>query len=279
MRDAATETDRFSKVEKALAEQRKYNKGPLADAQGKARLAGMLDPRQELREGIRQRLGESATPERIEELAKLEETTMRMEDIKGAIQGVKDEFAGLFSTIITGSGSAQESLAQAFANIGKSFADMAGEMIAQWLYMQAIGLVSQMFPGSGSTGLSDLNAPANINNPLGVISNANGNVLLGGFQAFANGGVVTGPTLGLVGEGRYNEAVVPLPDGRSIPVEMGGAAGPQINSSIVVNVSSDGQSSSKGGGSDSAGLGRKLEGAVKQVIVDELRPGGLLGRR
>lgn len=279
LRDAATETDRLSKVEKALAEQRKYNKGPLADAQGKARLAGMLDPRQELREGIRQRLGESATPERIEELAKLEETTMRMEDIKGAIQGVKDEFAGLFSTIITGSGSAQESLAQAFANIGKSFADMAGEMIAQWLYMQAIGLISQMFPGGGSTGLSDLNAPANINNPLGVISNANGNVLLGGFQAFANGGVVTGPTLGLVGEGRYNEAVVPLPDGRSIPVEMGGAAGPQINSSIVVNVSSDGQSSSKGGGSDSAGLGRKLEGAVKQVIVDELRPGGLLGRR
>ena len=279
LRDAATETDRLSKVEKALAEQRKYNKGPLADAQGKARLAGMLDPRQELREGIRQRLGESATPERIEELAKLEETTMRMEDIKGAIQGVKDEFAGLFSTIITGSGSAQEALAQSFANIGKSFADMAGEMIAQWLYMQAIGLISQMFPGGGSTGLSDLNAPASINNPLGVLPNANGNVLLGGFQAFANGGVVTGPTLGLVGEGRYNEAVVPLPDGRSIPVEMGGAAGPQINSSIVVNVSSDGQSSSKGGGSDSAGLGRKLEGAVKQVIVDELRPGGLLGRR
>jgi len=279
VKDAATGTDRLIKVRKALAEQQKYNKGPLADAQGKARLAGMLDPRQELREGIRQRLGESATPERIEELAKLEETTMRMEDIKGAIQGVKDEFAGLFSTIITGSGSAQESLAQAFANIGKSFADMAGEMIAQWLYMEAIGLIRQMFPGGGSTGLSDLNAPANIKNPLGVLPNANGNVLLGGFQAFANGGVVTGPTLGLVGEGRYNEAVVPLPDGRSIPVEMGGAAGPQINSSIVVNVSSDGKTSSSGAGSDSAGLGRKLEGAVKQVIVDELRPGGLLGRR
>ena len=39
---------------------------------------------------------------------------------------------------------------------------------------------------------------------------------------FANGGVVNGPTLGLVGEGRYNEAIVPLPDGRSIPVKMAG---------------------------------------------------------
>jgi hypothetical protein len=41
--------------------------------------------------------------------------------------------------------------------------------------------------------------------------------------AFANGGMVNGPTLGLVGEGKYNEAIVPLPDGRSIPVQMTGA--------------------------------------------------------
>lgn len=53
---------------------------------------------------------------------------------------------------------------------------------------------------------------------------ANGAVWKGGFQAFANGGTVTGPTLGLVGEGKYNEAIVPLPDGRSIPVQMRGGA-------------------------------------------------------
>jgi tape measure domain-containing protein len=41
-----------------------------------------------------------------------------------------------------------------------------------------------------------------------------------GLKFFANGGVVNGPTLGMVGEGRYNEAIVPLPDGRSIPVKM-----------------------------------------------------------
>ena len=37
--------------------------------------------------------------------------------------------------------------------------------------------------------------------------------------------MVKGPTLGLVGEGKYNEAIVPLPDGRSIPVQMRGAGG------------------------------------------------------
>jgi hypothetical protein len=54
---------------------------------------------------------------------------------------------------------------------------------------------------------------------------ANGAVWKGGFQAFANGGMVKGPTLGLIGEGKYNEAIVPLPDGRSIPVQMRGAGG------------------------------------------------------
>lgn len=32
----------------------------------------------------------------------------------------------------------------------------------------------------------------------------------GGVHAFANGGVVTAPTLALIGEGRENEAVLPL---------------------------------------------------------------------
>jgi hypothetical protein len=99
-----------------------------------------------------------------------------------------------------------------------------------------------------------------------------------GIRQFANGGVVTGPTLGLVGEGRYNEAIIPLPDGKSVPVDLGGGAGSQITSNIVINVSSDGKTSSSG--ADSVGLGRKIEGAVKQVIVEELRPGGVLaGRR
>ena len=58
---------------------------------------------------------------------------------------------------------------------------------------------------------------------------ANGGVAGGGWKpfpisAFANGGMVTGPTLGLVGEGKYNEAIVPLPDGKSIPVQMRGGS-------------------------------------------------------
>ncbi len=64
----------------------------------------------------------------------------------------------------------------------------------------------------------------------GFFKGANGGVAGGGWKpfpvtAFANGGMVNGPTLGLVGEGKYNEAIVPLPDGRSIPVQMKGGSG------------------------------------------------------
>jgi murein DD-endopeptidase MepM/ murein hydrolase activator NlpD len=72
----------------------------------------------------------------------------------------------------------------------------------------ALGGFSRLFPGA---------TPA-----VPVQAAANGAVWQGGFRAFANGGVVNGPTLGLVGEGKYNEAIVPLPDGRSIPVKMAG---------------------------------------------------------
>lgn len=50
---------------------------------------------------------------------------------------------------------------------------------------------------------------------------------------FANGGVVDAPTLAMIGEGDYSEAVVPLPDGRNIPVQMNGDGG---NKQVTVNM-------------------------------------------
>jgi tape measure domain-containing protein len=63
--------------------------------------------------------------------------------------------------------------------------------------------------------------------PLASVGTIGG--LSSGFTMprFANGGIVNGPTLGLVGEGKYNEAIVPLPDGRSIPVKVAGGPSPR----------------------------------------------------
>jgi hypothetical protein len=63
--------------------------------------------------------------------------------------------------------------------------------------------------------------------PLASVGSIGG--LSSGFSipGFANGAIVNGPTLGLVGEGKYNEAIVPLPDGRSIPVKVAGGPSPR----------------------------------------------------
>jgi len=108
---------------------------------------------------------------------------------------------------------------------------------------------------------------------------ANGGVAKGGFRAFANGGTVTKPTLGLVGEGKYNEAVVPLPDGKSIPV-MGSAGSTENNVTVNVTVDKDGnaESDTNSGmdGDKAKALGYMVSQAVQQELVEQQRPGGLL---
>ena len=207
----------------------------------------------------------------------------------GTAGAIGDAFGNAFKGLIDGSMTAQQAFASLFQNVANYFTDMVAQMIAEWLKAQLIqgflNIIGAILPGFG-TGI----APGPVAKSAGVKFNpakmgpafANGGIAQGGFRAFASGGIVTGPTLGLVGEGRYNEAVIPLPDGKSVPVDLGGmgGAGNQITSNIVVNVNSDGQSQSQQSGTGNAELGRKIEGAVKQVIVGELRPGGLLaGRR
>jgi len=108
---------------------------------------------------------------------------------------------------------------------------------------------------------------------------ANGGVVSGGFRAFANGGTVTKPTLGLVGEGKYNEAVVPLPDGRSIPV-MGATGSTENNVTVNVTIDSDGNAkadtNSGMDGDQGKQLGYMVSQAVQAELVEQQRPGGLL---
>lgn len=105
-----------------------------------------------------------------------------------------------------------------------------------------------------------------------LFGGATGGYAKGGFRAFANGGMVNRPTLGLLGEGRYNEAVVPLPDGRSIPVT--GSTG---DVTVNVRIDSDGGSQVEVDGGESAKrLGFMVSQAVQSEIVQQQRPGGLL---
>jgi len=65
----------------------------------------------------------------------------------------------------------------------------------------------------------------------GVVSGGLGRVLP--VHGYLKGGpIVDGPHVALIGEGKMNEAVVPLPDGKSIPVSMSGGGGTSISINI-----------------------------------------------
>ena len=104
----------------------------------------------------------------------------------------------------------------------------------------------------------------------GVIPMAAGGVAM---RRYSTGGIATQPTY-LVGEGKYNEAVVPLPDGRTIPVEMRGGAG----NNITVNVDANGGQQTTMDGEQGAALGKAIAATVMETIQREKRPGGVLSR-
>jgi len=91
--------------------------------------------------------------------------------------------------------------------------------------------------------------------------------------------------MALFGEGRMNEAYVPLPDGRSIPVTMQGnnTSGGNGPISVVVNVDAKGNADAQTTGTttaqDAKQLGLIISSKVREEIVNQQRSGGLLNKR
>jgi hypothetical protein len=114
----------------------------------------------------------------------------------------------------------QQSLGQTVSAIGIAASSIVG--ITAGIKQIKEGGTSNVLGGLGSIFMGAGMGIGGFSRLFPMQAAANGAVWQGGFKAFANGGVVNGPTLGLVGEGKYNEAIVPLPDGKSIPVQMRG---------------------------------------------------------
>ena len=114
----------------------------------------------------------------------------------------------------------------------------------------------------------------------GAKAAAMGGIFKGGFKsaAYAKGGIATRPTVGLIGEGKHNEAVVPLPDGKAIPVNLGQQGASTNNVSVNVNIASDGGASTNATADGNMGedLGRAVAAAVQEELLYQKRSGGIL---
>lgn len=149
-----------------------------------------------------------------------------------------------------------------FTQTGKlDFKDMANSIIADLARMQFQQAVAG-FLGGGSGGagggfsglFSGLVGKAT--SWLGSFF-ANGGIMSSGgplpLHAYASGGIANSPQMAIFGEGRMPEAYVPLPDGRSIPVNMRGGAG---GNSVTYNIDARGAD---------AGAVERIEDALKKV--------------
>ena len=154
------------------------------------------------------------------------------------------------------------------------FRDLAAEFMK--LAMKKAAMSALAFIGFENGGIMTPNGPAKFEK--GGVMGEYGPLTL---HKYSNGGVASSPQLALFGEGSKNEAYVPLPDNRTIPVTLNGNSGGvsigDTNISITIN-SSTGQAevSTK----ESTDMAKLLAGSVKQVVQEEFikqsRPGGLI---
>lgn len=192
-------------------------------------------------------------------------TMFPKEEKKGFFDGLKDIF-----------GSFKTKLGEIFAPEGGFLNKLGG------IFKGALDGIGSFFSGLFGGGGAGAGGGGGVFSTIlqGVMSIfgfAMGGVAQGGFRAYANGGVVSKPTLGLVGEGKMNEAIVPLPDGKSIPV-MGSTSSQtnNVNVSVAVNNEGQAQTTVQQDSQNGANLGRLIASVVQEELQTQKRPGGLL---
>lgn len=179
-----------------------------------------------------------------QQMAQLESQAMQLESVFGSIQnaigGIGDAFGTMMTqgitSMIQGTATAQEVFSSFLKAVGDALLQAAAQMIATYIAIGiakafAFGVSSGASGGGGGAPISPSDyqtAPGGLI-PGGAVLAAQGAYFTGGFQAFAEGGMVTGPTLGLIGEGGEPEYVIPQSKMRSaMDRYAAGARGPSV---------------------------------------------------
>lgn len=191
----------------------------------------------------------------------------------------KDQTKAVNSSILSMANlsTAAGALAATFAMVGASSSSSSSRWLNFGLSLASTAVSA--WAGSSTPSGSKPNVKKHAN---GGIFGREGVVPL---RAYQKGGIATSPQLAMFGEGSMNEAYVPLPDGRTIPVTLsaesaGKSTGNAVSPvSIQINVTKDGRTSESSSGSESNlwnGAARQIKSIVLETIAEEKRSGGSL---
>jgi tape measure domain-containing protein len=187
--------------------------------------------------------------------------------VEQTVKGVTS--ATSMATLATSAGAASVAL-NALAQAAYASSASAGSSVAGGLFGGLFGDVIGSFAGSlgggsgnalnaGSSSLvSDFNLGSTSFFAKGGIMSQLGSMSL---KKYAGGGVANSPQLAMFGEGSMNEAYVPLPDGRSIPVSLSGGRG----GGTVVNVINNTNATARTEESKNADGSMSIDVIIEQV--------------
>lgn len=224
---------------------------------------------------------QSATQARIagvqETVDAIQESIENLEPMQQVLDGIESSLTtgmtNAFTDIITGT----KSVKDAFLQMGKMVLQTIAQIIAQLIVMKILQAATGFLVGGGGpqVGMTDYSSGYNV----GAIARYGGVFSEGKkMNGYAAGGLAKGPQSGYPAVLHGTEAVVPLPNNKSIPVDLKGAAGQQNNVTVNVtvdgngNASRDKQSSSQQG----ANLGDAIAIAVQKELQNQKRAGGIL---
>ncbi|KXA25973.1 phage tail tape measure protein, lambda family [Klebsiella pneumoniae] len=193
----------------------------------------------------------------------------------------KDQTKAVNSSILSmgNLSTAAGALAATFAMVGASSSSSSSRWLNFGLSLASTAVSAWAGSASSSSSEPKPNVKKHAN---GGIFGKEGVVPL---RAYQKGGIATSPQLAMFGEGSMNEAYVPLPDGRTIPVTLsaesaGKSTGNAVSPvSIQINVTKDGRTSESSSGSESSlwnGAARQIKSIVLETIAEEKRSGGSL---
>ncbi|MDB4461992.1 hypothetical protein N9033_00465 [bacterium] len=191
---------------------------------------------------------------------------------------IESNMTSAFAGLIDGTMTVKEAFASMAQGILKALAQVIAELITVKLLKMAIGMFTGPSVGSGFGGDTvDTGGTGNAGlarmSPDGF---RNGGIAMPP-KGYSAGGIASGSTSGYPAVLHGTEAVVPLPNGNSIPVEMKGAGNGTTNNNITVNVASDGQTTTQGGkGMDMDKMGAAVAAAVQKELQNQKRSGGIL---